>query len=81
MEISIRGVSKLTSLNGLNFTLFTFLRLTFSTMNFEMKPIFVDYHKGHGWFFFRFLCKLKVFLSVFPIWINNSTVFCWLAHP
>ena len=50
-------------------------------MNFEMKPIFVDYHKGHGWFFFRFLCKLKVFLSVFPIWINNSTVFCWLAHP
>ena len=29
VEISIRGVSKLTSLNGPNFTLFTFLRLNF----------------------------------------------------
>ena len=50
-----------------------------------MKSIFEDCHKGHGWFiilfyFSRFLCKLKVFLSVFPIWINTSAVFYWLAH-
>ena len=42
-------------------------------MNFKMKPIFVDCHKGHGWFFFRFLCKLKVFLSVFLTWINTES--------
>ena len=51
-----------------------------------MKSIFEDCRKGHGWFiilfyFSRFLCKLKVFLTVFPIWINTSAVFYWLAHP